>query len=143
MHPLLLLSFFTSIDHEVPKSEVRPAAITVAITQEVAIPEPWGALADCESGNWVDGGQSFEEGSARWQWAKPGVDVPSWGTTIHHGGLQFHPDTWNWVAPMVGLGHVAYAYDATPQEQIRVAEKVQELQGWKAWPTCARMLGLY
>lgn len=102
----------------------------------------WDDLADCESGNWIDGGSSFEENSVRWYWARPGTEVPPWGTRIHHGGLQFHPDTWNWVAPMVGLGHIKYAYDATREEQILVAEKVLELQGWGAWPTCAKKLGL-
>lgn len=102
----------------------------------------WDDLADCESGNWIDEEREFETGSARWYWARPGTEVPPWGTTIHHGGLQFHPDTWSWVAPMVGLGHIKYAYDATREEQILVAEKVLELQGWGAWPTCAKMLGL-
>lgn len=102
----------------------------------------WDALAECESGNWIDDGTSFETGSARWDWAKPGTEVPPWGTRIHHGGLQFRPSTWSWVAPMVGLGHIQYAYDATREEQIRVAEKVLELQGWNAWPVCSRKLGL-
>jgi len=102
----------------------------------------WDRLAECESGNWIDGGDRFEEGSARWYWGRPGTEIPPWGTRIHHGGLQFHPDTWGWVAPMVDLGHIEFAYDATREEQIRVAEKVLELQGWDAWPTCSRMLEL-
>lgn len=102
----------------------------------------WDRLAECESGNWVDGGASFERGSARWYWGMPGTEVPPWGTRLHHGGLQFHPDTWAWVAPMVGLGHIEYAYEATREEQILVAEKVQELQGWGAWPVCSRKVGL-
>jgi hypothetical protein len=95
-------------------------------------------LADCESGNWLDGGAAFEVGSARWGWAKPGAAVPPWGTTYHHGGLQFLPATWDWVAPMVGLDHIAYAYDASTDEQIQVAEKVLDLQGWGAWPVCSK-----
>jgi hypothetical protein len=103
--------------------------------------ERWHLLAECESGNWIDGGASFEAGSARWYWGRPGTEVPPWGTTIHHGGLQFHPDTWSWVAPMVGLGHIAYAYDAPIEGQILAAEKVLELQGWRAWPVCSKKLG--
>lgn len=98
------------------------------------------ALAECESGDWIDGGRAFVAGSARWDWPVGGV--PPWGTTIHHGGLQFHPSTWSWVAPMVGLGHIAYAYQATPTQQVQVARKVQELQGWQAWPVCSRKVGL-
>jgi hypothetical protein len=95
-------------------------------------------LADCESGSWVDGGSSFEPGSARWDAAKPGAEVPPGGTTFHHGGLQFLPATWDWVAPMVGMGHLAHAYDASTEEQILVAERVLELQGWGAWPVCSK-----
>lgn len=102
--------------------------------------EPWATLAECESGNWINGGESFERGSARWAWG--GADpIPPWGTAIHHGGLQHHPDTWDWVAPMVGLGHIARAYHATPQEQVQVAEKVLELQGPQAWPVCSVKIG--
>jgi hypothetical protein len=101
----------------------------------------WDDLADCESGNWIDGGRSFQLGSARWDWAAPGSEVPPWGTTKHHGGLQFLPSTWDWVAPMVGVS-APYAYSASREEQIRVAEKTLELQGWGAWPVCARKLGL-
>lgn len=104
--------------------------------------QTWESLAECESGNWIDGGRAFEAGSARWDWAKPGTELPPWGTTIHHGGLQFLPSTWDWVAPMVGLGHIDYAYNATREEQIQVAEKVLELQGWGAWPVCSRKLNL-
>ena len=128
-----------------PEPDPVPQAPTSSV-QEVrgryGVPEPWATLAECESGNWIDGGASFERGSARWHWAKPGTAVPPWGTSIHHGGLQTHPDTWNWVAPMVGLGNIDFAYNATPQEQVRVAEKILELQGFQAWPTCSRKLGL-
>jgi resuscitation-promoting factor RpfB len=99
----------------------------------------WSRLADCESGNWVNGGESFEPGSARWHWAKPGTEVPPWGTTIHHGGLQFHPGTWS---SFKLDGYPQYAYDATPAQQIAVAERVLAAQGWGAWPTCASKLGL-
>jgi len=99
----------------------------------------WDRLAECESGNWINGGASFEQGSARWYWAKPGTEVPPWGTRIHHGGLQFHPDTWTWLKPD---GYPQYAYDATREQQIVVAERVLEAQGWRAWPVCSRKLGL-
>lgn len=99
----------------------------------------WDRLAECESGNWVDGGASFVKGSARWYWGRPGTEVPPWGTRIHHGGLQFHPDTWMWLAPE---GFPEYAYDATREQQIAVAERVLETQGWRAWPVCSRKLGL-
>ena len=101
--------------------------------------EPWQSLADCESGNWIDGGASFERNSARWYWAKPGTEVPHWGTRIHHGGLQFHPGTWS---AYRSDHHPQYAYDATPAQQVEVAQRVQASQGWGAWPTCSKKIGL-
>lgn len=107
------------------------------------VPEPWASLADCESGDWIDGGADFVEGSARWAWAKPGTAVPPWGTRIHHGGLQHHPDTWRWVAGDLGLlDAYPHAYDAPPSVQVEVAEEVQRRQGWGAWPVCSRKIGL-
>ena len=119
-----------------------PAARTVTGAR-YGVGEPWATLAECESGNWINGGASFERGSARWDWAKPGTSVPPWGTRIHHGGLQHHPDTWRWVAGDLGLlDRYPYAYDAPPEVQVQVATEVQRRQGWRAWPTCARMMGL-
>jgi hypothetical protein len=119
-------------DRELPEPEPEPE------------PEPvernvWDRLAECESGNWINGGASFETGSARWDWAKPGVGVPPWGTTIHHGGLQFYPGTWT--AYKLD-GYPQYAYDATREQQIAVGERVLAAQGWQAWPTCSSKLGL-
>jgi len=111
--------------------------------QRDGVPEPWSSLADCESGDWLDGGAAFVEGSARWEWAKPGGEVPPWGTTIHHGGLQFLPATWEWVAGDLGiLEDYPHAYDAPPSVQVEVAEEIQDRQGWGAWPVCSTKVGL-
>lgn len=129
-----------------PDAFIRQGAMERHEPDPPAVVQPernvWDRVAECESGNWIDGGRDFEYGSARWNWGAPDMEIPPWGTRIHHGGLQFHPGTWNWVAPMVGLGHIEYAYQATREEQILVAEKVLELQGWQAWPVCSRKLGL-
>jgi resuscitation-promoting factor RpfB len=77
----------------------------------------WDRLARCESGgNW-----SLNTGNG------------------YHGGLQFHPDTWNRHKPS---GYPTYAYQATREQQIVVGERVQRSQGWGAWPHCSRQLGL-
>lgn len=107
-----------------------------------AVDEPWASLADCESGDWLDGGAAFVDESARWRWGAPDVELPPWGTTIHHGGLQFHPDTWSWVAPDVLDDPPAHAYDATPAQQVAVAIETQRRQGWEAWPVCSRLVEL-
>lgn len=79
------------------------------------VPEPWRSLADCES-------------DLTW-------DIDDY----HDGGLQFLPSTWTAFAPD---GFPTFAYDATPAEQVEVAERVLDAQGWEAWPACSRKLGL-
>lgn len=74
----------------------------------------WDALAQCESGgNWaINTGNGFS------------------------GGLQFTPSTW------AAFGGVGAPENATREQQIAVAERVQAGQGWGAWPACAAQLGL-
>lgn len=82
-----------------------------------AVPEVWDAIAACESDHtWdYDGPSGFD------------------------GGLQFLPSTWVEFSP----DHFPpYAHQATPSEQVAVAERVLDVQGWQAWPACARKLGL-
>ncbi len=77
----------------------------------------WDSIAQCESGgNWsTNTGNGFS------------------------GGLQFTPSTW------AGFGGTEYAptpEQATREQQIAVAEKVQAAQGWGAWPACTSKLGI-
>ena len=115
-------------------------------------PEPWRSLAECESGDWLDGGAAFVEGSARWDW---GIDLdalPPWASTIDrgdgdeaqfHGGLNFHPDTWDWIAGELGLlERYPHAYDAPAEIQVQGGREVRARQGWEAWPVCSRLVGL-
>jgi resuscitation-promoting factor RpfB len=81
----------------------------------------WDALARCESGS-------------RWD-AVRRVSA----SLSYHGGLQFHTRTWDAYRPG---DFPALASQATREQQILVAERVQARQGWGAWPACARRLGL-
>lgn len=81
------------------------------------VPAVWLELAVCESGI---------NGKPRWDYNGPsGFD----------GGLQFHPMTWT------EFGGQGYAHEASPAEQVAVAELVLESQGWGAWPACSEKLG--
>ncbi|WP_308015387.1 transglycosylase family protein [Pseudonocardia sp. ICBG1293] len=74
----------------------------------------WDALAECESGG-------------------------NWSTRTGNGfagGLQFTPSTWR------AFGGEGAAHEASRDEQIAVAQRVQEGQGWEAWPACSKRLGL-
>ncbi len=74
----------------------------------------WDSLAECESsGNWAT---NTGNGYA--------------------GGLQFSPSTW------AAYGGTGSAANASREQQIAVAQKVQAGQGWGAWPACAAKLGL-
>ncbi|MET9294600.1 transglycosylase family protein [Streptomyces sp. NPDC003077] len=74
---------------------------------------PWNCLAECES-------------SGDWH-ANTGND--------YYGGLQFQQSTWEQYG---GLAFAPRADLATREEQIAVGRRVQEQQGWRAWPHCSR-----
>jgi resuscitation-promoting factor RpfA len=98
-----------------------PLAITgTAMAAPSVSPESnatWDRLAMCESTqNWeADTGNGFK------------------------GGLQFTESTWS---EFGGERYASTPVDASREEQIRVAKKVQDEQGWNAWPTCSEKLGL-
>lgn len=93
----------------------------------------WDRLADCESGDWDAGGQPLP-GTARWDY---GLSFDH-GDTFE-GGLNFHPDTWD---AYRDPGMADHAGNATRGQQIAVAERVLDAQGWGAWPVCSSKLGL-
>jgi len=74
----------------------------------------WAELANCESGgDWsINTGNGF------------------------YGGLQFTLSSWQ------AVGGVGYPNQASEAEQILLAEKLQAIQGWSAWPVCSLKLGL-
>ena len=74
----------------------------------------WDRLAQCESG----GDWSINTGNG------------------YYGGLQFSQGSWEAAG---GSGSPA---NASREEQIRVAENLQSMQGWGAWPSCSSQLGL-
>jgi hypothetical protein len=69
----------------------------------------WDAIAMCESGG---------------DWH---ID------STYDGGLQFHPDTW---LAYGGGRYARYAWQATREQQIAIAERVLAAQGPGAWPVC-------
>ena len=93
------------------------AAALLAPAAAAAPDSDWDRLAQCESGgNWqINTGNGY------------------------HGGLQFSPSTW---AAYGGTQYAPYAYQASREEQIAVAEKTLAGQGWGAWPACSAKLGL-
>lgn len=73
----------------------------------------WDTIAECESsGDWTL------------------VDPP------FYGGLQFTISSWH------AVGGTGMPNEASKDEQIMRAEKLQQLQGWVAWPVCSKKAGL-
>jgi resuscitation-promoting factor RpfA len=107
----------------------RIAATTVSVGAAVAAPvltagsahaatdETWNRLAQCESGgDWhIDTGNGY------------------------YGGVQFSDETWDAYG---GERFASTADEATREQQILIAEKVLDAQGWGAWPACSSELGL-
>jgi LysM repeat protein len=90
------------------------AAAALSMPANAASTDTWDKLAECESGG-------------------------SWDTNTGNGfsgGLQFTPSTWS------AFGGSGSPEGASKAEQISVAEKVLEGQGWGAWPSCSSQLGL-
>ncbi|MFD2419089.1 transglycosylase family protein [Amycolatopsis pigmentata] len=77
----------------------------------------WDKLVQCEaSGNWAaNTGNGFE------------------------GGPQFTNQTW---LAYGGGQYAQHAYQATREQQIAIAQKVQAGQGWGAWPVCSVKTGI-
>jgi len=96
----------------------RPRSATASRS---ATPGPsagvWHDLAQCESGgNWsIDTGNGY------------------------YGGLQFKDSTWD---AMGGEQYAPTADQATAEQQIEVATRLQARAGWGQWPACTRKMGL-
>jgi LysM repeat protein len=90
------------------------ATFALAGTANAAPDSAWDKLAQCESGgNWkINTGNGY------------------------YGGLQFNPTTWR------AFGGSGLPHRASRDEQIEVAERTLAAQGWNAWPSCSRKMGL-
>jgi hypothetical protein len=56
----------------------------------------------------------------------------------YKGGLQFNDSTWRAYG---GSSYAPSADQASREEQIAVAKKLQRQRGWSAWPSCGSRLG--
>jgi resuscitation-promoting factor RpfA len=57
----------------------------------------------------------------------------------YYGGLQISPSTWR---AFGGHRYASLPHRASKREQIHVAERIQNHQGWRAWPSCSSRIGL-
>ena len=115
--------------HRAPSNTAKVVARSTAGATAFALPlvgfttaahaatdEQWDNVAQCESGgNWhINTGNGY------------------------YGGLQFTQGTW---MNYGGGGFASRADLASRTEQIAIADKVLQAQGWGAWPVCSRYAG--
>ncbi len=96
---------------------VAGAPFALTAPAQAASDAIWDELAECESG----GDWDANTGNG------------------YYGGLQFSDRTWD------GFGGERFASRAdlaSREQQIIIAERVLVEQGWGAWPTCSRKVGL-
>ncbi|WP_380169559.1 transglycosylase family protein [Jannaschia sp. R86511] len=98
-------------------SAVLGGSLGLSAPASAAPGETWDRLAECESsGNWaINTGNGY------------------------YGGLQFYQPTWE---SFGGTEYASRADLASRSQQIAVAERVLDRQGWGAWPACSAKLGL-
>jgi resuscitation-promoting factor RpfA len=117
-----------------------PAAAAPPSAQAPATTAPSGAQADApvapaDTTNTADSGTPV----STWDKVAQCESGGNWATSTgngFHGGLQFTASTWR------SFGGSGMPHQASRTEQIAVAERVLDAQGWKAWPACSRKLGL-
>jgi len=93
------------------------APMMTAGTAQAATDATWNRLAQCESG----GDWHINTGNG------------------YYGGVQFSDSTWDAYG---GERYASTADQASRAQQIAIAEKVLDAQGWGAWPACSAELGL-
>ena len=93
----------------------KPAtALNTSGAPAVADGSVWDRLAQCEAGgNWyINTGNGY------------------------YGGLQFSASSWR------AVGGTGLPHQNSREVQIQMGERLQAAQGWGAWPSCSRQLGL-
>lgn len=107
----------TKIQEQQTATKASASITTIPPNYDPGDGSRWDQLAQCESGG---------------NWAYPTV------AGGFSGGLMFHEGTWN---ANGGQEYAPYAYMATREQQIEIAEKVLAGSGWRAWPGCSRKFG--
>jgi resuscitation-promoting factor RpfA len=107
------------------RGAVAAAVTAMALTAPLIVSGPadaakdrtWNRLANCES-------------DRRWH-----INTGNG----YYGGLQFSPSTWRAYG---GSKFARKAHRARRVEQVIIAERVLDGQGWRAWPSCSSRLNL-
>ena len=117
-----------------PTTTVPPAATATSTTTAVPRPVTTTSIAEelgeadavvADDRSWVWQQLALCESGQRWDVVRD----------VYQGGLQFDARTWDRYV-VAHPGFPADADDATPEQQVVVAEDVLASEGPDAWPTC-------
>jgi hypothetical protein len=109
---------------------LRAGVVAAAVTAPLAI-----------TGSAMAAPAAKDAGDAKWDKLAKCESTNNWNANTGNGfkgGLQFTDSTWK---EFGGKQYAPHPHQATREEQIAVAKRVQQEQGWNAWPTCTKKLG--
>lgn len=89
----------------------------------------------------AQGAASSATAQSKWDKLAQCESTQNWDANTgngYRGGLQFSDATWRQYG---GHQYATSADQASRAEQIAVAQRVQQEQGWQAWPHCSKKLG--
>lgn len=112
------------------RARTAPTLRATSASRPTSTVEPsdrWIALADCESG----------DGDGR-----PPYSMDDTFRGLHHGALQWHPDTWSRARKLSGLPVAASAADAPFADEVAVAKVWLRAASPRQWPVCGPRVGL-
>ncbi|MFI2643478.1 transglycosylase family protein [Streptomyces sp. NPDC018610] len=110
-------------------------ARTTAVLAGAALLAPLGLLATAGGAHAADGGV--------WDRIARCESGGNWHINTgngYYGGLQFAASTWRAYG---GTAYAPTADRASRAQQIAVATRVQQAQGWGAWPVCSARAGAF
>ncbi len=89
----------------------------------------------------VTGAPAQAASLATWEKMAQCESSGDWGynQAPYYGGLQFLESTW---VAYHGTDYAPYPYQATKEQQIRVAQRVLDNEGAAPWPHCGKEMGL-
>ncbi|MFF4826857.1 transglycosylase family protein [Streptomyces sp. NPDC001312] len=120
--------------HDTTRDNARRARTTAALAG-AALLAPLGLLAATGNAHAADGGV--------WDRIARCESGGNWHINTgngYYGGLQFATGTWRAYG---GTAYAPTADRASRSQQIAVATRVQQAQGWGAWPVCSARAGAY
>jgi resuscitation-promoting factor RpfB len=122
----------------VERNKIKSRLINKPVTEVILVGTKKPTTTKKSSGGSSSGGSSTPSGSV-WDKLAQCESGGNWSINTgngYYGGLQFSLSTWR------AYGGSGMPNEASREEQIAIAKKLQADAGWGAWPACSSKLGL-